>query len=112
MEYLSRAAMCAKSCTRGGVSDARDGEFLHELEEKLDVARLQLQICEALGRHGTMEAREAVVRLNSQLFDITAVGFHVFLVRILCFMVKKLLLNKFPKNAFFPVDFVERKFES
>ena len=29
MEYLSRAAMCAKSCTQG-TSGARDGEFLHD----------------------------------------------------------------------------------
>ena len=73
MEYLSRAAMCAKSCTQG-TSGARDGEFLHELEEKLDVARLQLQIAEALARQSSAEAKDAVARLNAQLYDITAVS--------------------------------------
>ena len=36
IEYLSRAIMCAKSATSLGGSTA-SGEFLHELEEKMEV---------------------------------------------------------------------------
>jgi len=36
MEYLSRAAVCAKSST-SHVLTAGDGEFLHELEDKMEV---------------------------------------------------------------------------
>jgi len=38
MEYLSRAAVCAKSST-SHVLTAGDGEFLHELEDKMEVTR-------------------------------------------------------------------------
>ncbi|XP_019645345.1 PREDICTED: nuclear pore complex protein Nup155-like isoform X1 [Branchiostoma belcheri] len=71
IEYLSRAAMCAKSSTQAG--GAADGEFLHELEEKLEVARLQVQVCEALARSGTRlpRAQEALGQLNAELVDIT-----------------------------------------
>ncbi|XP_019861917.1 PREDICTED: nuclear pore complex protein Nup155-like [Amphimedon queenslandica] len=35
LEYISRAVMCAKSC--GSVSSVSgEGEFLHELEEKME----------------------------------------------------------------------------
>ena len=37
LEYLSRAIMSAKSCNVRP-SSISDGEFLHELEEKLEVA--------------------------------------------------------------------------
>ena len=36
MEYLSRAVMCAKSSS-SRTSSAAEGEFLHELEEKMEV---------------------------------------------------------------------------
>jgi len=36
IEYLSRAAVCAKSST-SHVLAAGDGEFLHELEDKMEV---------------------------------------------------------------------------
>ena len=64
VEYLSRATMCAKSVVGGG------GELLHELEEKMEVARLQQQIHEALPA-GQVEAR---ARLNNDLLDITVVN--------------------------------------
>ena len=37
IEYLSRAAVCAKSST-SHVLAAGDGEFLHELEDKMEVS--------------------------------------------------------------------------
>ena len=38
LEYISRAVMCAKSC--GSVSSVSgEGEFLHELEEKMEVRK-------------------------------------------------------------------------
>ncbi|KAK2140069.1 hypothetical protein LSH36_1494g00009 [Paralvinella palmiformis] len=70
MEYLSRAIMCAKGCTRL-TYPSTDGEFLHQLEEKMEVAQLQLNISEALHRNkGIPEVDEALIRLNSQLIDI------------------------------------------
>lgn len=36
MEYLSRAAICAKSSTMKTAAGT-EGEFLHELEEKMEV---------------------------------------------------------------------------
>ncbi|ELU06399.1 hypothetical protein CAPTEDRAFT_198384 [Capitella teleta] len=69
MEYLSRAMMCAKSST----SSTADGEFLHELEEKMEVARLQLKIHETISRFPghDRQMEEALARLNSELLDIT-----------------------------------------
>ena len=37
IEYLSRAVMCAKSCNLT-TSASKEGEFLHELEEKMEVS--------------------------------------------------------------------------
>lgn len=49
LEYLSRAIMCVKSGELGGESSKVGvGELLHDLEEKMEVARVQLQIVEAL----------------------------------------------------------------
>ena len=36
IEHLSRAVMCAKSCNLT-TSASKEGEFLHELEEKMEV---------------------------------------------------------------------------
>ncbi|XP_076083087.1 nuclear pore complex protein Nup155-like isoform X1 [Mytilus galloprovincialis] len=72
IEYLSRAIMCAKSSTTH-ISSAADGEFLHELEEKMEVARLQLQVQKALSKLSSsrMECQEALNRLDSDLLDLT-----------------------------------------
>ncbi|KAK7100912.1 nuclear pore complex protein Nup155-like [Littorina saxatilis] len=77
IEYLSRAIMCAKSATSVGGPTA-SGEFLHELEEKMEVARLQLQVYTALQRVAEVAAiniqvdiRDAQVSLQSDLLDIT-----------------------------------------
>ncbi|ESO88145.1 hypothetical protein LOTGIDRAFT_234706 [Lottia gigantea] len=72
IEYLSRAIMCAKSST-SRMSSAAEGEFLHELEEKMEVARLQLQVHRALNKipHKSPVMKEALNRLDSALIDIT-----------------------------------------
>ncbi|XP_041357627.1 nuclear pore complex protein Nup155-like [Gigantopelta aegis] len=71
IEYLSRAIMCAKSST-SRISSAAGGEFLHELEEKMEVARLQLQVQKAMCKLPmNPEIDEALSRLNSELVDIT-----------------------------------------
>lgn len=38
IEYISRAVMCAKSSTLPTAA-SKEGEFLHELEEKMEVGR-------------------------------------------------------------------------
>ncbi|CAH1772348.1 unnamed protein product [Owenia fusiformis] len=71
LEYLSRAAMSAKSSTLRTTSSTQ-GEFLHELEEKMEVARIQLQIFDALSRRGDAnKIQDTLSRLNSELLDIT-----------------------------------------
>ena len=70
MEYLSRAAMAAKS--GGGGGGVGEAEFLRELEEKIEVARLQLKILEALQNlPPTNESKEAVGKLGADLIDIS-----------------------------------------
>ncbi|XP_056402290.1 nuclear pore complex protein Nup155 isoform X2 [Hyla sarda] len=71
IEYLSIAILSAKSST--GVSMLSDGEFLHELEEKMEVARIQLQIQGTLVRRYAHQpsTQNAVALLDSQLMDTT-----------------------------------------
>ncbi|NWU89366.1 NU155 protein, partial [Upupa epops] len=72
LEYIARAILSAKSST--AISPiAADGEFLHELEEKMEVARIQLQIQETLQRQYSHHSsvQDAVSQLDSQLMDIT-----------------------------------------
>ena len=84
LEYLSRAIMCVKSGEIGGSSSGGIGvgELLHDLEEKMEVARVQLSIVEALEQlqqqRGTtvasdegVTAQEALSRLNAELLDIS-----------------------------------------
>ncbi|XP_077969672.1 nuclear pore complex protein Nup155-like [Styela clava] len=67
VEYLSRAKMNGKSATT--ITTASEGgQLLHDLEEKLEVAQLQMQILQTLEELGQTEA---VAALNSQLMDIT-----------------------------------------
>lgn len=74
IEYLSRAIICVKSgeiCMeshRGGT-----GQLLHELEEKMEVARVQLQILDTVSglRGHISEADSAISQLNSDLIDLT-----------------------------------------
>ena len=77
LEYLSRAIMSAKSCNLRTAASG-EGEFLHELEEKLEVARIQMQVYEALMRiNAATPSRhldQALAELNSRLMDITTVS--------------------------------------
>ena len=78
IEYLSRAAMCAKSCTMSGAGllpgGSGGGNFLHEIEEKLDVAQLQLQLMDTISRLPlTDDSQRAVEALDRALFDISEV---------------------------------------
>ena len=67
--------MCAKSSTTH-ISAAADGVFLHELEEKMEVARLQLQVQKALSKLPSRpECHEALVRMDSDLLDLTVVSY-------------------------------------
>uniref|UniRef100_A0A7M4FH37 Nuclear pore complex protein Nup155 n=1 Tax=Crocodylus porosus TaxID=8502 RepID=A0A7M4FH37_CROPO len=72
LEYLARAILSAKSSTAIS-SIAADGEFLHELEEKMEVARIQLQIQETLQRQYSYHSsvQDAISQLDSELMDIT-----------------------------------------
>ncbi len=76
LEYLSRAIMCVKSGEVGSSSGRGGGagsvgELLHDLEEKMEVARVQVVIVEALQQLEGGEAREALSRLNAELLDIS-----------------------------------------
>ncbi|EDO30041.1 predicted protein, partial [Nematostella vectensis] len=74
LEYLSRAIMSAKSSNLR-TSSSKEGEFLHELEEKLEVARIQSQVYEALSRrHASRPSphlQDALNQLNNRLVDVT-----------------------------------------
>eukprot|EP00795_Rhopilema_esculentum_P004293 gene4293-20493_t len=73
--YISRAIMCAKNSLTFASSNT-EGEFLHELEEKLEVARIQYQVYQALnatnvGRSLIQEKADAIKLLDTQLVDIS-----------------------------------------
>ncbi|CAI8052459.1 Nuclear pore complex protein Nup155 [Geodia barretti] len=71
VEYMSRGVMCAKSSRLTTTSDTI-GELLHELEEKMEVARIQLQISEALKlQPQTQPVKTAIRKLDGQLADIS-----------------------------------------
>lgn len=72
LEYIARAILSAKSASCIS-AQAADGEFLHELEEKMELARIQVQIQETLIRqyshHPSVKA--VISQLDSELMDIT-----------------------------------------
>ncbi|NWT04676.1 NU155 protein, partial [Mionectes macconnelli] len=72
LEYIARAILSAKSSTTIS-SIAADGEFLHELEEKMEVAGIQLQIQETLQRQYSHHpsVQDAISQLDAELMDIT-----------------------------------------
>ncbi|XP_017679081.1 PREDICTED: nuclear pore complex protein Nup155 [Lepidothrix coronata] len=72
LEYIARAILSAKSSTAIS-SIAADGEFLHELEEKMEVAGIQLQIQETLQRQYSHHSsvQDAISQLDAELMDIT-----------------------------------------
>jgi len=67
VEYLSRAIMCIKSVEGEGSRGV--GQLLTELEEKMEVARVQLMVLEAVANIPSASA--SLSRLNSDLLDIT-----------------------------------------
>ena len=78
LEYLSRAIVCMKSSDSrptsllGDDTQSGAGEFLHELEEKMEVARIQLKLLEHIQHlSDSVLTREAISALNSDLLDIT-----------------------------------------
>ncbi|GBM21727.1 Nuclear pore complex protein Nup155 [Araneus ventricosus] len=65
IEYLSRAIMCIKG-SEMRISSSGEGEFLHELEEKMEVARIQLQILEALQqKKNSLSVKASPIQTNS-----------------------------------------------
>uniref|UniRef100_A0A8B9HM25 Nucleoporin 155 n=1 Tax=Astyanax mexicanus TaxID=7994 RepID=A0A8B9HM25_ASTMX len=72
LEYISRAILSAKSSSCISSMGA-DGEFLHELEEKMEVVRIQVQIQETLSRQYSQHpsVQGAISQLDSELMDIT-----------------------------------------
>lgn len=77
IEYLSRAIVCMKSLdTRlmgasfGKLNSA--GEFLHILEEKMEVARIQMQLLDSIEKLPQPQHYEDAIRvLNSSLHNVT-----------------------------------------
>jgi len=73
LEYLSRAVMSAKSCSML-TSGSAEGEFLHEIEEKLEVAQIQLKVFEQISQKDLASVKKdpALIELNSKLLDVSA----------------------------------------
>jgi len=80
VENLSRAIICIKSAEVSMIDNSRvsngtmvgSGELLHELEEKMEVARVQLQLVEAIGNlHRTQDVEASIAKLNADLLDIS-----------------------------------------
>uniref|UniRef100_A0A8C8GPQ0 Nuclear pore complex protein Nup155 n=1 Tax=Oncorhynchus tshawytscha TaxID=74940 RepID=A0A8C8GPQ0_ONCTS len=72
LEYISRAILSAKSSSCISAQGA-EGKFLHQLEEKMEVVRIQVQIQDTLSRqypqHPSVQG--AVSQLDSEIMDIT-----------------------------------------
>jgi len=65
LEYLSRAKGCIEAL-------AAPGEYLHDLEEKMEVVRIQIQIFKKLKElPETPTVQEAISQLNYTLSDLT-----------------------------------------
>lgn len=83
LEYLARAIMSAKSCNLR-TAGSGEGEFLHELEEKLEVARIQMQVYQALVNlravNPSRRVAQALAALDSRLLDVTTVRIIKFCV--------------------------------
>lgn len=72
LEYMARAILSAKSSSSIS-AQASDGEFLHELEEKMELVRIQVQIQETLIKQFSHHpsVKSAMSQLDSELMDIT-----------------------------------------
>nr|XP_022900276.1 nuclear pore complex protein Nup155 [Onthophagus taurus]XP_022900277.1 nuclear pore complex protein Nup155 [Onthophagus taurus] len=71
MSYLARAVMCMRSDKVGYVPYL--GVFLRELEDKIDIAKVQEQILDAMTnlKNSIPNAEDAIIALNSGLYEIT-----------------------------------------
>lgn len=73
VEYLARAVVCMRSDQAGYAPYL--GVFLRELEDKVEVARIQQQILDTITNQqhvfDAMIVRDSKLRLNSSLLDIT-----------------------------------------
>lgn len=75
IEYLARAVMSMRSDSIGYA--VHHGEFLKDLEDKLDIAQVQKQIFDALcsgasnNSNDSVQVRDAIKALNSRLFDMS-----------------------------------------
>lgn len=81
LSYLARAIMCMRSDKIGYAPYL--GTFLRDLEDKMEVAKVQEQILDTIVnmQNQILNSQEAIITLNSELFEITQVG--VFLIFIL-----------------------------
>uniref|UniRef100_A0A8C6MDC4 Nucleoporin 155 n=1 Tax=Nothobranchius furzeri TaxID=105023 RepID=A0A8C6MDC4_NOTFU len=72
LEYIARAILSAKSSS-GVSARASDGEFLRELEDKMELVRIQVQIQETLIRQYSHHpsVKNAISQLDAELMDIT-----------------------------------------
>ncbi|TNN81209.1 Nuclear pore complex protein Nup155 [Liparis tanakae] len=72
LEYIARAILSAKSSSCIS-AQASDGEFLHELEEKMELVRIQVQIQDTLIRQYSHHpsVKNVVSQLDSELMDMT-----------------------------------------
>ncbi|CAL8321736.1 unnamed protein product [Lota lota] len=72
LEYISRAILSAKSSSTLSTQGA-DGEFLHQLEEKMEVVRIQAQIQETLARQYSQHpsAKKAIAELDLEIIHIS-----------------------------------------
>src|SRR5699024_1091266 len=78
IEYLSRAIICMKSLDARliGASVANvgsTGEFLHIIEEKMEVARIQMQLLTSIEKSAAHrhQHENAIQILNSSLHNVT-----------------------------------------
>lgn len=75
INFLTRAVMCMRSDRIGYVPEY--GMFLRELEDKLEIAKVQEHILQALTTTHTttnLNKDEAIKALNAKLFDVTHVS--------------------------------------
>jgi nuclear pore complex protein Nup155 len=75
IENLARAITNAKSAMdQHQLSSQVDGELLHDLEEKMEVARIQLKIYNDLNQVGDVRLRDqARAELDTQLYTVSEV---------------------------------------
>lgn len=78
MSYLSRAVMCMRSENVGCAPQY--GMFLRDLEDKVDIAKVQEKILRAIMNlpPGYPHKEEAIEALNVDLYDITPVRLAIF----------------------------------